>query len=252
MASDPPANLIEKDDKVTGIFSLPRELRDRIYDTAREEHRRVVEDVEFIFRAAVPTLRLVNRQFKVEFDERSSANTFVLVTYPPNHCNFVKFPRLALKSRFLELAFKGADDEYTPPGLSDNTLEHRLLRLEKLAGWLPEVKVVHMQVVVDSTHDLKAFADVLIQCPVLTNFTINSAGYARPAGIFGFLKWTPWSRTRERVIFAIWSRERGFIVDNTDLEKAEHEMKAARERHERSHAEEMRRLTSRTSRIRLV
>jgi len=50
--------------------------------------------------------------------------------------------------------------------------------------------------------------------------------------------WVPWSRTRKRVDFAVWSRERGLLVDNILEEKAEQEVAAALERHAKREAEE--------------
>ena len=104
MAPDPSLTMAEQTDQVTSFFSLPRELRDRIYDMAREDHRKMFDEVVFDFRAAIPEERLVSHQFKAEYDERSTVNTFVRVFDPSNKCTFEHFPRLAINSRYLELA----------------------------------------------------------------------------------------------------------------------------------------------------
>jgi hypothetical protein len=98
---DPSPNMAEPSDKVTGFFSLPRELRDIIYDMAREEYSRAVNGVWFRYRAAIPTLRLVSRQLKLEYDQRPAVNTSVHVFDMLNRCTVEHFPRLAINSRYL-------------------------------------------------------------------------------------------------------------------------------------------------------
>lgn len=83
---------------------------------------------------------------------------------------------------------------------------------------------MHIELSNLSTHDLKDVVNDLIACPVLTSFTVKT-DYEIPA---------------ECVEFAIWSREHGFLVDNTDEEKAEQTLKAALEIHSRRVAERYR------------
>jgi len=92
----------------------------------------------------------------------------------------------------------------------------------------------------DETHNLKFIARHLSACPVLTSFSIKSAGFFGliedpVSGSFdpSALEWVSWSRLQESVDLAIWSREHGFLVDNTTKEKAEQEASNARERHAR-------------------
>lgn len=58
--------------------TLPRELRDCIYDLLYQEIEESVGnnvgDLEFLTRAIIPRLRFVSRQFKAEYDERISMN----------------------------------------------------------------------------------------------------------------------------------------------------------------------------------
>ena len=58
--------------------TLPRELRDCIYDLLYQEVEESmgydVGDLEFHTRAIIPRLRFVSRQFKAEYDERISMN----------------------------------------------------------------------------------------------------------------------------------------------------------------------------------
>ena len=88
------------------------------------------------------------------------------------------------------------------------------------------------------THNLKTITDQMIACPVLTSFSIKSAGFLaledRSSGLEqSALIWVPWSRLKETVDLAIWSRGHGFLVDNTDEEKAREETETARERYAR-------------------
>lgn len=69
-----------------------------------------------------------------------------------------------------------------------------------------------MQLSHSTTHDLKDVVKDLIACPVLTSFTVTSHGWLG-----------------ESTDFAIWSREHGFPVDNTDEEKAKQLLEAALE-----------------------
>jgi hypothetical protein len=252
MAPDPSPDMAEESDKPTGFFSLPRELRDTIYDMAREEGTRVVDGVMFTYCAAVPKLRLVSRQLKSEYDQRPAVDTSVHVFDLPNKCTFKHFPRRATMSRYLEFSWTREDlcninrlqslsDIYTPIRV---TLDRRLDSLRRLVRRLPEVKEVHVKVVTHETHNLKTIADQLIACPVLTSFSIKSAGLLAfedrsSSEVDGrALIWVPWSRLKENVDLAIWSRDHGFLVDNTDEEKAKQEAETAQERYARRFAAE--------------
>jgi hypothetical protein len=238
MAPDPSPDIAEESDKPTGFFSLPRELRDTIYDMAREEGTRVVDGVMFTYCAAVPKLRLVSRQLKSEYDQRPAVDTSVHVFDLPNKCTFKHFPRLATMSRYLEFSWTREDlcninrlqslsERNTPIRF---TLSCRLGTLERLVRLLPEVKEVHVKVVTHETHNLKTITDQMIACPVLTSFSIKSAGFLalgdHSSGLEqSALIWVPWSRLKETVDLAIWSRGHGFLVDNTDEEKPEKKRK---------------------------
>ena len=61
--------------------TLPRELRDCVYDLLYQEIEESmgsnVGDLEFHTRAIIPRLRFVSRQFKAEYDERISKNDLI-------------------------------------------------------------------------------------------------------------------------------------------------------------------------------
>lgn len=217
--------MTDQNDKGTGFFSLPRELRDTIYDMARQEHSCVVKDVMFRYRAAIPTLRLVSRQLKLEYDQRPAADTSVHIFDVFNECRIERFPRLATKSRYLEMAWTREDlidvdhmqsvsDPYAP---IEYTLIRRLRSLQNLVDHLPEVKEVHIEVQEHETHNLKSIADQLVACPVLTSFSIKSPGFLDTmqdpvSGVIcpGALEWVPWSHLQESVNLAIWSPKAEF------------------------------------------
>lgn len=55
------------------FFDLPRELRDDIYDLLRPEKEPRVDGWRWRYKTSDPTLRLVSRQLRTEYDDRTSA-----------------------------------------------------------------------------------------------------------------------------------------------------------------------------------
>jgi hypothetical protein len=182
VAPDPSPNMTEQGEEAVGFFKFPRGLRDKVYDMAREEYHRRIEDAEFEFRAAIRALRLISRQFKSEYDQRSAVNTFVRVLDPNNMCTIEHFPRLALKSCYLEVVEAPEFDDGVPfcPGFGRHdefAVEIRLAPIARLLDHLPEVKDVHIQLVRGGLRmNLRDIAAALIAYPFLTSFSIESAG----------------------------------------------------------------------------
>jgi len=56
------------------FLALPRELRDMIYDHLWQEVEEGTDRLHFNISTTIPEHRLVNRQFKTEYDERIAAN----------------------------------------------------------------------------------------------------------------------------------------------------------------------------------
>jgi hypothetical protein len=250
MAPDPSPNTIEQGDEAIGFFSLPRELRDRIYDMAKKDHRVKIKSIIYEFRAAIPEKRLVSRQFKAEYDERSAVNTFVHIFDMFDMCAFEHFPRLAIKSCYLELAWTTEDayampcdlDPDVPDELFDVSLRDRMRTLQRLVDRLPEIKDVHVEVWALQAPKFKDTADAMIASPVLTSFSIKNAGFIHfeaPVSGGSRIRFIPWSSAKGNVDFVIWSRAHGFLVDNTDEEKGMQEVVAARERYLNREAAEM-------------
>lgn len=66
-----------------GFFDLPRELRDEIYDLALEHDRTTTQDggtMNLHVRAPEPCLRLVSRQFALEYYERSPSENNICLS----------------------------------------------------------------------------------------------------------------------------------------------------------------------------
>jgi hypothetical protein len=84
---------------------LPPEIRDQIYDfTMFQDIQR--EDFNFRFRAPCLHLRLVNRQFKNEYDKRPMCETTLEASFPtdfPEPIRYIDAPGLAARCTSLQL-----------------------------------------------------------------------------------------------------------------------------------------------------
>lgn len=101
------------------FFSLHAELRDMIYDHLWQDVEEDSDHLCFDICTTIPELRLVNRQFKSEYDERIAANEHkntVTVTQlydssPYDPSNEVSLPRLAAQSTSLTINIISRDDD---------------------------------------------------------------------------------------------------------------------------------------------
>ncbi|GAB7335208.1 hypothetical protein MBLNU13_g07629t1 [Cladosporium sp. NU13] len=104
-----PVTIFNHAGMVFQFFALPRELRDMIYDHLRQDVEENTDRLTFNIRTIIPELRLVNRQFKTEYDERIAANDHkntVTVTQryernPYEPSKEIPLPRLAALSTSL-------------------------------------------------------------------------------------------------------------------------------------------------------
>lgn len=220
---DPSPNMTEQSDEATGFFSLPRELRDEIYEMAGENHQKVSAEVIIYFRTPIPSLRLVSRQFKTEYDQKAPALSCLNITDVASACKIEDVPRLATRSRRLDIAWM-----YMDTGISGNLnllrqmfghaplvdpIKERLHFLTNLVSQFTHVKDVHVCIFTSEPHGLEGLMGDLIGCSVITNFVIKTDDPANPG-------------SAKKTDFAIWSREGGFLMDNTGEEKADQEEKA--------------------------
>lgn len=101
------------------FFSLPAELRDMIYDHLWQEVEQETDNLRFNICTTIPELRLVNQQFKSEYDERIAANEHnntVAVTQlydssPYDPSKEISLPRLATQSTSLTITIISRDDD---------------------------------------------------------------------------------------------------------------------------------------------
>jgi hypothetical protein len=103
---------------------LPRELRDDIYDHTFDHEATLPEIYHMRFQAPLPHLRLVSRQFKHEYDERSPKDTTLFVTdqrLPSKKLPFVDkasmlLPRLATRCTVLHFTHNLQDQTVMEAG----------------------------------------------------------------------------------------------------------------------------------------
>lgn len=103
------------------FFALPRELRDMIYDHLWQDTEENADLLRFDISTIIPELRLVNRQFKIEYDERIAANghkntvtvtqRYARNTFDPTFrpSNEITLPRLAALSTSLTIKIINLD-----------------------------------------------------------------------------------------------------------------------------------------------
>jgi hypothetical protein len=233
MAPDPSPNMTERSHEATGFFSLPRELRDQIYEMAWENHQQLTAEVILYCRTPIPTLRLASRQFQNEYGQKAPALSFLHISDVACACKIEDIPRLATRSRSLHIAWM-----YMDTGISGNMnlllqmfglaplgdpIKERLRFLTDLVSQFTHIKDVHVCIFTSRTHDIEGLMGDLIGCSVITNFVIKTVDPANPG-------------SAQKADLAIWSREGGFLVDNTDEEKAHQEEKGALERSEEREA----------------
>ena len=106
-------------DDIFEFFSLPRELRDMIYDHLWQEVEEGTEDLCFNICTPILEPRLVNRQFKIECDERIAANNHRNEATVTQHYDASPFdtsnarflPRLAARSTSLTINLVNRDKD---------------------------------------------------------------------------------------------------------------------------------------------
>jgi hypothetical protein len=152
MASTSSSELATEGDEPTGFFSLPRELRDKIYDMVWQERKHKVNAAYYIVNAAIPNVRLISRRFRSEYDESSPANSFATVYDMYGPCNnFRGFPRLATHSTRLALIWEVCSVSIFPAnGFEISSRDYllcvkdRLIALMCLLCRTPSIKDVHV------------------------------------------------------------------------------------------------------------
>jgi hypothetical protein len=157
-----PAATDDRTDVKPFFETLPRELRDCIYDLLYQEVEESmgydVGDLEFHTRAIIPRLRFVSRQFKAEYDERISMNdlnqqltvidsyTYLQPSWPPREilCS-------PISSRTTSLTINMVNDYYCAPfgrTASSWNPSSGTNWLERLTQQLPNLRQLRLRVIV--------------------------------------------------------------------------------------------------------
>lgn len=239
MAPNWSSNTNERGNKPTGFFSLPRELRDKIYDLIWEkrEQRSYGSEVGFIFRARVPRVRLLCRQFKSEYDQAPPVDSFIHVhNMSGGATRNTKIPEIATRSTRLKMSMSVDNDccDAFIHMMTQSSNGHCILCMPSstrdlqgamdLVARLPLVQEVHIKLYVETAQNLDDIVRETIAYPMVTDLTIRSAEIL--------------TLETDEVVFAIWSRERGgFLLDNTEEKKATDELEAACDRLEERNKE---------------
>ena len=105
--------------EVAGLFRLPPELRDLIYDHCYQKQRYMDAKTPpgcpvlyFDIRTPLPQLRMVSRRVQIEYDKRSLANRYLqlsLEEFIPHFKPYDRLPRLARTSTRLDLRLEFTD-----------------------------------------------------------------------------------------------------------------------------------------------
>jgi hypothetical protein len=153
-------------DSSYGFFkTFPRELRDAVYDLLYQEVITNVEGLRFHTRAVFVELRLVSRQFQLEYDERSAAdehNNFLTITDDdefrlslweggapsgvPMYC-----PALATRSTSLTLKLIACMGDHEDYPLRDADIEWHITWIESLLQSLPHLRSIRVRLDLVST-----------------------------------------------------------------------------------------------------
>lgn len=212
MASESSPGPTDHDSEPIGFFTIPRELRNRIYSMVREEHTLTLNRKTFVCRVPVPSIRLVSRQVKSEYDESSQENSSVhLLDSLHIFKEGERFPLLATKSRRLVVSWSVLYDCEKPmAGLQDSNSDDKveigrhLSKLTHLSRKLPFVQEVCICMYIQPEKHLKRVVEQLIACPVVTGLVVRSYNSLRPAVV------------KDRSLYAVWTLKRGILLDNTD------------------------------------
>lgn len=178
-----------KDHRTVSFFTLPRELRDNIYDLIYEETEGVDQSGPVTFahwhiRATVPKARLISRKFKLEHDEASPANSRLQIADADAIVNEItsqapEVPRLAEHSTHLTIKLNIPSftcNEWAPRHGTHCLLllgaENLLSAYKILLGRFTDVTSTKMILITMSSRCLKAVMEMAIEFPMLTSLEI--------------------------------------------------------------------------------
>lgn len=133
---------------------IPRELRDAIYDLTFD-HGTMSNSFEIEFRAPLPHLRLVSRQFKQEYDEQSPRDATLVISnhslwFQHHACQTPRFPilpQLATRCTAMHFTHHLHDEEVFPnrKSLVDFLDKHYSGFPQSIGERLSHLEKVHVQ-----------------------------------------------------------------------------------------------------------
>ena len=203
-ASTPP---VLADSKPGFFKTLPRELRDAVYDLLHQEVTEYVDELQFYTRTVIVKLRLISRQFRQEYDERPAKNEHNNHLTIKDNVNFkfdwvyekpMRCPALATHSTKLTLNLivcLGDHDHFHWHILWITSLLQSLPRLRAIFVRLDLVSPLCIDTVMDR-------ATLLATLPNLVDIKIAGSTLLESVGI-----------TDDSVLLATWTKQHGLQVD---------------------------------------
>lgn len=164
-----------------GFFSLPRELRDSIYDMVWQEKQEKISGANFRIQAAIPKVRLISRHFKSEYDERSPANSILHIADLGGDFTLVggMVPRLAARTTHVRLSLEVSSCDCADPSNIDESCtviwaKDSLGSYTALLGSFHELRTTTMTLSAEPDDCLKRILEEAIKFPMLINLNIVS------------------------------------------------------------------------------
>lgn len=214
-------------DNRPGFFkTFPRELRDAVYDFLYQEVTANVEGLHFHMRTVLVELRLMSRQFRLEYDERSAAdehNNHLTITDNPEfaltdwsddkpqgaalHC-----PALTTRATSLTLcliACMATHESYAKCNAEGNVGWH-MIWITSLLQSLPHLRDIHARLHLLSTGCISTvlvWAELLAALPNLAELQIVGVESVDKVG-----------SVDDSVLLATWSKQHGLQEDHGAIE----------------------------------
>lgn len=205
-----------------GFFTtLPRELRDNIYDRLCKELDVDVWDIRYQAYTICNEFRLVSRQFKLEYDERTSTEKHfnhltINIDLTSSHwCDAgIKWPsrQLAARTTVLTVNMIFCNGQHGPSpecGAAEPEIMCYQVPIDEFAWGLPSLRTFHLRLHSSSilcVLDFFHYIDDLTALPKLTKLTILKP---HPTKCF----------TTCPDSLAVWTRQDGLHIDQEAIEQ---------------------------------
>ena len=214
-ASKPPVLANSK----LGFFkTLPRELRDAVYDLLHQEVTEYVDELQFHTRTVIVKLRLISRQFRQEYDERSAKNEhnnhltikdnvdfkFDWVDEKPSGVP-MRCPALATHSTKLTLNLIVCLGDHDHYAACDADVDWHILWIRSLLPSLPHLRAIYVRLDLVSPLCINTVTDRATLLATLSNLMdIKIAGSTSLESV---------GSADNSVLLATWTKQHGLQVD---------------------------------------